>query len=53
MPLIPALEGRDREVSWIQDQPGIQNEFQVSQGQTEKNPVSKNQNKQTNKKTPR
>jgi hypothetical protein len=45
-PLIPAL-GRQRKADfWVQSQPGLQSEFQDSQGYTEK-PVSKN--KQTNK----
>jgi hypothetical protein len=39
-PLIPAL-GRQRQVDfWVPDQPGLQSEFQDSQGYTEK-PVSK------------
>jgi hypothetical protein len=36
MPLIPAL-GRQRQVDfWVQGQPGLQSEFQDSQGYTEK-----------------
>jgi hypothetical protein len=64
-PLIPAF-GRQRQVNlWVQDQPGLQSEFQDSQGYTEKpcygkkkkkkspnkNTTTTNQpNKQTNKK---
>ena len=36
MPLIPAL-GRQRQVDfWVRGQPGLQSEFQDSQGYTEK-----------------
>jgi hypothetical protein len=36
MPLIPAL-GRQRQADfWVQGQPGLQSEFQDSQGYTEK-----------------
>ena len=36
MPLIPAL-GRQRQVDfWVQGQPGLQSDFQDSQGYTEK-----------------
>jgi hypothetical protein len=46
MPLIPAL-GRQRQADfWVWGQPGLQSEFQDSQGYTE-NPCLK---KQTNKK---
>jgi hypothetical protein len=46
MPLIPAL-GRQRQVDfWVRGQPGLQSEFQDSQGYTEK-PCLKKQNKQT------
>jgi hypothetical protein len=46
-PLIPAL-GRQRQVDfWVGVQPGLQSEFQDSQGYTEK-PCLKKQNKQTN-----
>jgi hypothetical protein len=61
MPLIPAL-GRQRQVDfWVRGQPGLQSEFQDSQGYTEKpclekpNQTKLNQtkkpktNKQTNK----
>jgi hypothetical protein len=45
MPLIPAL-GRQRKVNfWVQGQPGLQSEFQDSQGYTEK-PCLKNKTKQ-------
>jgi hypothetical protein len=49
-PLIPAL-GRQRQVDfWVRDQPGLQSEFQDSQGYTEKPCLEKNKpNKQTNK----
>jgi hypothetical protein len=48
-PLIPAL-GRQRQVDfWVWGQPGLQSEFQDSQGYTEK-PCRKKQNK-TNKQT--
>jgi hypothetical protein len=51
MPLIPAL-GRQRQVDfWVRGWPGLQSEFQDSQGYTEK-PCLKKTNKQTkNKKT--
>ena len=53
-PVIPAL-GRQRQADfWVQGQPGLQSEFQDSQGYTEKPCLEKNQiqktNKQTNKK---
>jgi hypothetical protein len=36
MPVVPAL-GRQRQVDfWVQGQPGLQSEFQDSQGYTEK-----------------
>jgi hypothetical protein len=48
-PLIPAL-GRQMQVDfWVRGQPGLQSEFQDSQGYTEK-PCLKQTNKQTNKK---
>jgi hypothetical protein len=54
MPLIPAL-GRQRWVDFcIRGQPGLQSEFQDSQGYTEKPYLKKQkqkQNKQTKKKT--
>jgi hypothetical protein len=47
MPLIPAL-GRQRQADfWVRGQPGLQSEFQDSQGYTEKPCLKK---KQTNKK---
>jgi hypothetical protein len=47
-PLIPAL-GRQRQADfWVRGQPGLQSEFQDSQGCTEK-PCLKQTNKQTNK----
>ena len=51
MPLIPAL-GRQRQVDfWVWGQPGLQSEFQNSQGYTEKPCLETNKqtNKQTNK----
>jgi hypothetical protein len=48
MPLIPAL-GKQRQVDfWVQGQPGLQSEFQDSQGYTEK-PCPKKTNKQNRK----
>jgi hypothetical protein len=48
MPLIPAL-GRQRQVDfWVWGQPGLQNEFQDSQGYTEK-PCLENNNNNNNK----
>jgi hypothetical protein len=52
MPLIPAL-GRQRQKDfWVRGQPGLQSEFQDSQGYTEKpclgtSPPQKKTNKQT------
>jgi hypothetical protein len=47
MPLIPAL-GRQRQVNfWVRGQPGLQSEFQDSQGYTEKPCLKKTK---TNKK---
>jgi hypothetical protein len=49
-PLIPAL-GRQRQVNfWVRGQPGLQIEFQDSQGYTEK-PCLKKQKNKTNKQT--
>jgi hypothetical protein len=45
MPLIPAL-GRQRQVDFCRGQPGLQSEFQDSQGYREK-PCLENQNKTT------
>jgi hypothetical protein len=36
MPLIPALERQRQADFWVQGQPGLQSEFQDSQGYTEK-----------------
>ena len=53
MPLIPAL-GRQRQADfWVRGQPGLQSEFQDSQGYTEKpclENIQKNKNKNKNKK---
>jgi hypothetical protein len=50
MPLIPALR-RQRQVDfWVQDQPGLQSEFQDSQGYTKK-PCLEKQNKTKQNKT--
>jgi hypothetical protein len=51
-PLIPAL-GRQRQADfWVQGQPGLQSEFQDSQGYTEKpcleKPTKQNKSKQNN-----
>jgi hypothetical protein len=47
-PLIPAL-GRQRQADfWVRGQPGLQSEFQDSQGYTEKPCLKKQTNKQTN-----
>jgi hypothetical protein len=49
MPLIPAL-GRQRQVDfWVRGQPGLQSEFQDSQGYTEKSCLEKNKSKTTTK----
>jgi hypothetical protein len=52
MPLIPAL-GRQRQADfWFRDQPGLQSEFQDSQGYTEKPCLEKTkQNKKQKPKT--
>jgi hypothetical protein len=48
--LIPAL-GRQRQADfWVQGQPGLQSEFQDSQGYTEKSCLEKQTNKTKNKK---
>jgi hypothetical protein len=45
MPLIPAL-GRQRQADfWIRGQPGLQSEFQDSQGYTEKPCLEKKEKK--------
>jgi hypothetical protein len=49
-PLIPAL-GRQRQADfWVLGQPGLQSEFQDSQGYTEKPCLEKNQKKKKKKK---
>jgi hypothetical protein len=49
MPLIPAL-GRQRQVDFrVQGQPGLQSEFQDSQGYTEKSCLEKQKTKKQNK----
>jgi hypothetical protein len=48
-PLIPAL-GRQRQLDfWVRSQPGLQSEFQDSQGYTEKPCLKKQTNKQNDK----
>jgi hypothetical protein len=50
-PLIPAL-GRQRQVDfWVRGQPGLQSEFQDSQGYTEKPCLEKPKKKKKKKKT--
>jgi hypothetical protein len=49
MRLIPALRRQRQADFWVRGQPGLQSEFQDSQGYTEK-PCLKQTNKQTNKK---
>jgi hypothetical protein len=51
-PLIPALERQKQADFWVWGQPGLQSEFQDSQGYTEK-PCLEKTNKQTNKQTNR
>jgi hypothetical protein len=55
MPLIPALRRQRQADFWVRGQPGLQTEFQDSQGYTEKpcleNKTSKQANKQTKTKT--
>ena len=49
MPLIPAL-GRQRQVDfWVQRQPGLQSDFQDSQGYTEKPCLKTNKQTRVNK----
>jgi hypothetical protein len=49
-PLIPAL-GRQRQADfWVRGQPGLQSEFQDSQGYTEKPCLEKNQNQNQKRK---
>jgi hypothetical protein len=50
MPLIPAL-GRQRQADfWVRGQPGLQSEFQDSQGYTEKPCLEKPKKKKKKKK---
>jgi hypothetical protein len=49
MPLIPALQRQRQANFWVRGQPGLQSEFQNSQGYTEKPCLEKTKNK--NKKT--
>jgi hypothetical protein len=50
MPLIPALR-RQRQVDfWVQGQPGLQSEFQESQGYTEKPCLEKPKKQKQNQK---
>ena len=50
-PLIPGLRRQRQADSWVRVQPGLQSEFQDSQGYTEKHCLkkTKTKNKQTNK----
>jgi hypothetical protein len=51
MPLIPAL-GRQKQVDfWVLGQPGLQSEFQDSQGYTEKACLEKQKTKNKKQKT--
>jgi hypothetical protein len=45
-PLIPALRRQRQEDFWVRGQPGLQSEFQDSQGYTEKPWLEKNKTKQ-------
>jgi hypothetical protein len=49
MPLIPALGGQRQVDFWVRGQPGLQSEFQDSQGYTEK-PCHKKTKKEKEKK---
>jgi hypothetical protein len=50
MPIIPALGRQGQADFWVRGQPGLQSEFQDSQGYTEKPCLEKTKkNKQTNK----
>ena len=51
MPLILALGRQSQADFWIQGQPGLQSEFQDSQGYTEKPCLEKNKKQKTNKQT--
>jgi hypothetical protein len=48
-PLIPALRRQRHADFWVRGHPGLQSEFQDSQGYTEKPCLEKQTNKQTNK----
>ena len=50
-PLNPALERQRQADFWVRGQPGLQSEFQDSQGCTEKPCLKKTKQKQKNKKT--
>jgi hypothetical protein len=49
MPLIPALEKQRQADFWVRGQPGLQSEFQDSQGYTEKLCLKKQNKKQHQK----
>ena len=49
-PLIPALGRQRQEDFWVRGQPGLQSEFQDSQGYTEKPCLEKKNKKTKNKK---
>jgi hypothetical protein len=48
MPLIPALGRQKQSDFWVQGQPGLQSELQVSQSYTEKLCLRKQKTKQNN-----
>jgi hypothetical protein len=50
-PLIPALGRQSQADFWVQDQPGLQSEFQDSQGYIEKPCLEKTKQNKTNKQT--
>jgi hypothetical protein len=50
MPLIPALRRQRQADFWVRGQPGLQSEFQDSQGYTEKPCLKKTKQNKTNKK---
>jgi hypothetical protein len=50
MPLIPALRRQRQTDFWVQGQPGLQSEFQDSQGYTEKPCLEKQNNNNNNNK---
>jgi hypothetical protein len=51
MPLISALRRQKQADFWVRGQPGLQSEFQDSQGYTEKPCLKKNQEGKKKKKT--